>query len=431
MPRDESGPAIAVVGAGIAGASLAWFLRERLGDQSRIDVYEATDRIGGRLRSVSVGGARFEAGGKYLHERNRCIGGFIERFDLDREPVSRDTSRTGVWDGVEFGLTTATMEPVTLFRLLTRYGLSPRRVRTETKSVADRFDGIYDHAETAFETPEALLEAVGLMEVYTRSGREYLTDGGIDTRFVDELVAGTTRTIYGQNPTLNAVACLVALTGMGSGTYTLEAPNAELCRRLLAGANATVNTETPVERVAVGRDETRLETPSETRRYDAVCVATPAEFAAIELSGVSPPDGYGNRDFSELSVAYIAGRLDPSYFGAQSVDDVPELVVTGSDSTVEFVHLRDVSERADQPVYKLTTRDGADSTLLDALFTNVDDIAEVSWRAFPRMEPTTPLPPFRLADGLYYPNAMESVASTMETQAIAGRTVANLVARDY
>ncbi|KAB7515769.1 hypothetical protein DM867_01080 [Halosegnis rubeus] len=55
---------------------------------------------------------------------------------------------------------------------------------------------------------------------------------------------------------------------------------------------------------------------------------------------------------------------------------------------------------------------------------------EVSWRAFPRLDLETPTPPFRLADGLYYVNAMESVASTMETQAIAGRTVANLVARD-
>ncbi|KAB7517016.1 hypothetical protein DMP03_06560 [Halosegnis rubeus] len=199
-------------------------------------MYEASERVGGRLRAVSVGGRRFEAGGKHIHERNRCIDSFVDRFGFQRRPVSRGAERTGVWDGRRFPLTTAGTEPVTLFRLLTRYGLSPRRARAE--AVADRFDAIYDHAETAFETPERLFEAVGLGEVCTQSGREFLIDHGVGSQFVDELVAGTTRTIYGQDPTLNALACLVALTGMGSGTYTLDVANADLCRRLLADADA-------------------------------------------------------------------------------------------------------------------------------------------------------------------------------------------------
>ena len=429
MPRDESGPAVAVVGAGIGGASLAWFLRDR-STAGRVDVYEATERVGGRLRSVSVGGRRFEAGGKHIHERNRCIDSFVDRFGFERQSVSRGAGRTGVWDGNRFSLTTAGTEPVTLFRLLTRYGLSPRRARAETEAVADRFDAIYDHAETAFETPERLFETVGLGEVRTRSGREYLTEHGVGSRFVDELVAGTTRTIYGQNPSINAVACLVALTGMGSGTYTLDVANAELCRRLLADADAAVHTGTPVERIAVGDDETRLTASGTTERYDAVCLAAPAEFADIELSGASTPAGYGDRDFSELSVAYVSGRLDPAHFGERAVEDLPGLVVTSADSPTEFVHLRDVGEHADGPVYKLTTRDGATPALLESLFASVYELEEVSWRAFPRLEPETPTPPFRLTDGVYYVNAMESVASTMETQAIAGRTVANLVARD-
>jgi prenylcysteine lyase len=37
-------------------------------------------------------------------------------------------------------------------------------------------------------------------------------------------------------------------------------------------------------------------------------------------------------------------------------------------------------------------------------------------------------PPFCLGRSLYYPSAMEYVVSTMETQAIAGTAVANLIA---
>jgi prenylcysteine oxidase/farnesylcysteine lyase len=39
-------------------------------------------------------------------------------------------------------------------------------------------------------------------------------------------------------------------------------------------------------------------------------------------------------------------------------------------------------------------------------------------------------PYFRLAPGLYYVNAIESVVSTMETEAIAARNVVNLLMRD-
>ncbi|HEX6988522.1 MAG TPA: hypothetical protein VF282_03580, partial [Bacillota bacterium] len=44
--------------------------------------------------------------------------------------------------------------------------------------------------------------------------------------------------------------------------------------------------------------------------------------------------------------------------------------------------------------------------------------------------PVSGWPPFRLGPGLYYVNAMESAVSTMETEAIAARNVANLLARD-
>ena len=422
---------VAIVGAGIAGGSLAWFLRERLGEQDRIDVYEASERVGGRLRAVSLNGTRFEAGGKHIHERNRCIGSFVDRLGLDRQSVGHgDAGRIGVWDGDRFAVTTSPSKPVTLFRLLSRYGLSPRRARNRTRAVADRFDDIYDHPGTAFATPTALLGSVGLADLQSQSGHEYLTDSGVDPQFVNELIAGTTRTIYGQDPALNAFACLTALTGMGGDTYTLGLSNATLCDRLFTAAEATVRTETPVERVTLGPDGARLTASTGSRDYDAVCLATPAESAGIELSGVTRPAGYGDREISKLSVAYVAGRLDPEAFGEQSPEDVPEVVVTSVDSTAGFVHLRDVSERAGRPAYKLTTQGGATPELLDSLFATVDETAEVSWRAFPRLDPELPTPPFRLADGLYYVNAMESIVSTMETQAIAARSVANLVVRD-
>ncbi|MGV9482065.1 FAD-dependent oxidoreductase, partial [Gordonia aichiensis] len=46
---------VAVVGAGISGLTAAYRLRQRLGPDARIDVYEADERVGGILKTVDVG----------------------------------------------------------------------------------------------------------------------------------------------------------------------------------------------------------------------------------------------------------------------------------------------------------------------------------------------------------------------------------------
>lgn len=55
-------PRIAIIGSGMAGASVAWRLAHDT-DQVDITVFEADDRIGGRLDEVTVHG-KFEAGVK-------------------------------------------------------------------------------------------------------------------------------------------------------------------------------------------------------------------------------------------------------------------------------------------------------------------------------------------------------------------------------
>ena len=56
---------VAVVGGGIGGSTASLFLREELGDDVEIVLFEK-DRIGGRLSTVQVGDRFYEAG-----KRNR------------------------------------------------------------------------------------------------------------------------------------------------------------------------------------------------------------------------------------------------------------------------------------------------------------------------------------------------------------------------
>ena len=46
---------VAVVGAGISGLTAAFRLRQQLGPDARIDLYEAGERTGGILKTVDVG----------------------------------------------------------------------------------------------------------------------------------------------------------------------------------------------------------------------------------------------------------------------------------------------------------------------------------------------------------------------------------------
>ena len=61
-----------IIGAGISGASTAYFLHELLGSGASIDVYESGE-VGGRLSTVSIGGREYEAGGSVIHPGNQYM----------------------------------------------------------------------------------------------------------------------------------------------------------------------------------------------------------------------------------------------------------------------------------------------------------------------------------------------------------------------
>ena len=53
---------VAVVGGGVSGLTAAYRLRELLGEDAKITVFESTDALGGKLRTVELAGTRFDVG---------------------------------------------------------------------------------------------------------------------------------------------------------------------------------------------------------------------------------------------------------------------------------------------------------------------------------------------------------------------------------
>ena len=71
---------IAIVGAGIGGSSCSYFIRELFGAEANIDVFEASNRIGGRLHTVEIAGKKFESGGSIIHPKNKYMGNFVKKL---------------------------------------------------------------------------------------------------------------------------------------------------------------------------------------------------------------------------------------------------------------------------------------------------------------------------------------------------------------
>lgn len=70
---------IAIIGSGIGGAACAYYLNKRI-PTLKVDVFEASERIGGRLLSNSYEGVEYELGAGFFHNRNTIISNLFYIF---------------------------------------------------------------------------------------------------------------------------------------------------------------------------------------------------------------------------------------------------------------------------------------------------------------------------------------------------------------
>jgi prenylcysteine oxidase/farnesylcysteine lyase len=64
-----------IIGAGIGGASTAYFMRELFGDEAKIDLYERYN-VGGRLATITIDNWEYEVGGAIIHPKNTYMVNF-------------------------------------------------------------------------------------------------------------------------------------------------------------------------------------------------------------------------------------------------------------------------------------------------------------------------------------------------------------------
>jgi len=269
---------VAIVGGGPGGLFTAWLLERQAPRRIDVQLYEASDRVGGKVRTPSFDTApvRYEAGAAELYDYSVVdedpLREAVALLGLPTQPlggsaVLLDGAVLGTFDDVRVRLGPAAHRALLDFDERAKASQSPRRFYESGGESGGRGDGRRFAAVLDAVTPPA--------------ARRYL-----ETMLHSDLATepDSTSSDYGlQNYLMNDAAYM--------RLYSISGGNEQLVLALAARIAATVRLHEPV--TAIGRDETgRLRVRScrdghaRDEPFDAVVVALPmAHLAGIRFEG--------------------------------------------------------------------------------------------------------------------------------------------------
>jgi prenylcysteine oxidase/farnesylcysteine lyase len=420
---------VGIIGSGVAGASTAHFLRESRPDL-RVIVFERDAVIGGRAKTVDLGGRRVDLGATAISTLNQYLLNFTHGM---KRANDGGPATLGIYDGAGFRFKSSEGTLPLAAHLTERYGAAWLKVIPVVRQMASRLNRIYElqRRGVAFETPAALLEALGLYNLTQVSAYDYFRRIGVPSKFIYEFIDGASRDNYNQDGSLNALADLVSLAGAGlaGDVFELQEGTAQIPQRLLKNTEVRLNTSVAAVRLHPSQlNYAVVDAAGRETIVDAVVVATPLEFTNLSL----PLDvGYHMRPYQANYVALAAGRLSRKF--GEGADDLDTLLTVETPSvTFSCIGAHGASTGGD-PIYKVMSRHRLSDSELDAYVfeRRSTHVVRADWNAsgaYTRLDPTpgTTWPSFVLRNRLFYAN-MESPVSCMETEIIAAKNAALLV----
>jgi len=451
------GDGVAIIGAGIGGCSTAYYIRKFGGtDENSVDIFEARDYIGGRLKHTQIEGHTVELGGdawstaanhyvvqlvkelgintslSTLRSSSTPLGGPGRFPDIARlqDPVS---ASLGIWNGSQL---------LAFKDLVLQHPISDVKGAMEEADFIAHLDRNYAAREMRrpFQTIEEFLQPGGLDALTSISSANYFKARHISQATQSDLVEPLVRVIYDQGLEAHAFATLVSLTSV-VGAASVSDGNSKLVEALARHSGASVHLQTAVQRITkLASGSFLIDTlqNGKPKQFKAnhVVLASPIEFASIEFVGLPVAKSLQHRQFKHWFVTVVrAAGLNRRYFNVQEGEAVPHSILTTASSvpTTPFnVVQLETSFAQNDNLYKIFSNVDV-SSQVSALFTNGTVVVTQVWPyTFPKLEPvsqnsTSSYQPIRLDDEFYYLNTMESVASAMEGSVIAGRNVAQIL----
>ncbi|XP_043722903.1 farnesylcysteine lyase-like [Telopea speciosissima] len=446
-PEPSPSTNLCIIGSGIAGSSVAHFLRRYSADPllptiNGIRIFERHRIVGGRMATVSIGGDTLEAGASKLHPKNYHALNFTKSLNLLIEDPSSDSSDSsfGIWDGTQFvfkTLPTNSKSPqynkivsiVNSLLIFFRYGFSLYKMQSFVDNTVGSFLKYYTDqtSRPVFETVDEMLKWSGLYGLTRRTLQEELVDAGLSPRLISELVTVITRVNYGQSVAISGLAGAVSLAGSDAGLWSVGGGNWQIAAGLINSSDVTLHLNEEIGSITHLGDYYELNsTKGISYACEVTVVATPLDELNIQFH---PPILIPERKLQHTHATFVRGLLNPAYFGLHSVSEIPELVGTIEAPDLPFSSISILKKYTEEDMsHKIFSRMPLTDALLDQIFSVRKDTVRIDWGAYPHFTAPEVFAPFVL-DGLhlYYINAFENAASTMETSAVAAENVARLI----
>lgn len=432
---------VCIVGSGIGGSSAAHFLRkysqESIETDMEIHVFEKNPTVGGRMAMVELAGDKFEAGGSILHPKNLHTLHYTELLGLKQKTGGDDDSDFGIWDGQKFIFKTfparTSRFPAVINTFINnllifwRYGTSLLKMQDYVSDLLSKFLRYYEDSRPIFYTVDEMLKWADLHNYTRHTLQKELVAAGLSPRLISELVTVIMRINYGQNVDISGLAGGVSLCGSGGGLWSVEGGNWQMAAGLIDQANVSLHLNKEVDSISLkGKKYEVNSTDGQVNYCEVVVVATPLDEVKIRfIPSISIPE----RHLHHTYTTFVRGLLNPVYFGLSSTSSPPDLIGTLEVPDLPFSSisiLKDYSR--DDKAYKIFSRKPMADDLLNKIFSDRKETIRIDWAAYPHYQAPEKFAPF-LLDGhhLYYINAFENAASTMETSSVSAENIARLI----
>ncbi|CAK7241883.1 MAG: hypothetical protein STHCBS139747_003356 [Sporothrix thermara] len=380
------GHRVAIIGAGAAGSSTAYHLRQfadAAGVEVNITLFEKTDRIGGRTLTVNAFGDAnqpVELGASIFVEVNKILCSAADNFSLPRQPAGGDddadddddadsssssssssSSLLGIWDGDRFVYTQDERSSTwwSLVRLFWKYGAAPYRANKLMQATIQRFLELYEPPYFPFRSLTTRAYELELAYLTGQTGQQLLDANKVSARFSHDIVQASTRVNYASNlARIHGLDAMVALAP--SGASQIQGGNWQIFDHMARASGAAVRVNTSITHLdkVPGIEEggspspssslssstryvvktknaldveTTTEEEEEQEEFDSVVLASPFQFSGIEAGDGVLQTAIDEIPYVRLHVTLFASPLkfDAAFFSlTPGSKNVPTTVLT-------------------------------------------------------------------------------------------------------
>ncbi|KAH6686796.1 prenylcysteine oxidase [Plectosphaerella plurivora] len=368
VPEHELVKQVAIIGAGPAGASAAYYLHkfaEEEGFRVNITVFERSDRIGGRTLTVDAYGNSsepVELGASIFVKENHIMVNATRDFDLSvKEPEIGTGDLLGIWNGESFVYTQddGSWGWWNLAKLFWKYGMAPYKAQKLVRSTVATFLKLYEAPHFPFKSLTERAFDLGLLDITAVPGTEFLSQNGISEAFSNDIIQAATRVNYASN--LGFIHGLETMVSMApEGAMQVVGGNWRIFSEMLKRSNATVFQDSTVAHIgqrnntgpaappkylisteaakaghdipveAEMSDDERVLHDQYSVAFDNVIVAAPWQYAGITTDDGLLEHSIDEIPYTKLHVTLFASPflLSPAYFGLPAGSVTPDSVLT-------------------------------------------------------------------------------------------------------